>query len=97
MLKLEKLQNCRFSLKVTKYDWPEIHVYDGDYKGPRIFSSSMNNAIKVLAGSLENALMKMRAEKKEGLVINFTFLDSVQELNPYSEQEEIQMKLFDED
>ena len=97
MTKLEKLQNCRFSLKVTKYDWPEIHVYDGSYTGPRVFSSSLNNAVTVIAGSLNHALMRMKAEKKEGLVINFTFLDTVQELNPYQESEENQLMLFDED
>ena len=97
MLKIEKLQNCRFSLKVTKYDWPEIHVYDGGYDGPRMFSSSINNAVTVIAGSLQHAMDRMRLEKKEGLVINFTFIDSVQQLNPYDESPENQMKLFDED
>lgn len=97
MSKLEKMQNCRYCLKVTKYDWPEVHVYEEDFNGPRIFSSSINSATTVIAGQIEKALNNMKKNKKEGLIINFTFTDFIPGRNTGSNVPENQIELFNED
>ena len=97
MLKLEKMQNYRYCLKVTKYDWPEVHVYEEDFNGPRVFSSSINSAVTVISSQLEKALNNMKANKKEGLIINFTFMDFIPGRNTDERVPENQMELFNND
>lgn len=96
MSQLEKMQNYRYCLKVTKYEWPEVHVYEGDYDGPRVFSSSINTAITVISRQLNKALKNMQTNKKEGLIINFTFMDVIPGENTGENVPENQMDLFDE-
>lgn len=96
MSSLSKMQNTRMCLKVTKYEWPEVHVFDNDFQGCRMFSTSIDNAVTVLSCQLKDALKAMKEAKKEGLIINFTFMDSIPGSTRFDGDSNYTLFLFDD-
>lgn len=96
MRNLLRCENDSINVKVTKMGCPEVFIYE-DEDFTRIQAATSGNNLKALiAGYVERALNEMKYRNKRFLKIKFDFSVSEELEGRYPEQEESQLKLFDD-